>query len=122
MKKQPRAVTASANAKIEATAKASFEHKKSVTQVIPPDVTRARAVRWLDLISPITEWAGLNGDALRYRRDQLRIQQEAALEILAKSIREKMRGRKIVHPIPPKILVPGLEAASLEDSDSPLVT
>lgn len=60
-------------AKAEAIAKAVFERKKSITEVIPPDVTRAKAGRWLDLISPITEWAGLKGDALRFRRAQLRI-------------------------------------------------
>ena len=112
---------ANASAKLEAVAKASFEHKKTVTEIIPPDVTRAKAGRWLDLISPITEWAGLKGDALKFQRQQLRIQQEAALEHLAQAVRAKMDGRKVERPLPPKILVPALEAASLESPTSPLI-
>jgi hypothetical protein len=108
-------------ARLDVGAKATFQRKKSITEVIPPDVTRARASRWLDLISPITEWAGLKGDALRHKRDQLRIQQETALELLAKSIHKKMEHQQVVHPLPPKILVPALEGASLEDPESPLV-
>src|SRR5262249_23731203 len=105
-----------ATAKIEAVARATatYQHKKTVTEVIPPDVSRAKAHRWLDLISPITEWAGLRGDALRFQRDQLRIRQEASLERLAASIRDRMQGQHVLHPLPPKILVPALEGASLE--------
>lgn len=114
-------ISAKATAKVEASAKASLQRKKNITEVIPPDVTRAKAARWLDLISPITEWAGLKGDALRYRRSQLRIQQEASLERLAKSIQKKIEGQAIVHPLPPKILIPALEAVSLEDVESPLL-
>lgn len=77
--------------------------------------------RWLDLISPITEWAGLRGDALRYRRAQLRIQQEIALDRLAEEVQAKMKNQQVLHPLPPKIIVPALEAASLEDPDSPLI-
>jgi hypothetical protein len=120
-KRTPGPPRAQATAKVEAVARASFEHKKSVTEVIPPDVTRAKAGRWLDLISPMTEWAGLRGDALRYQRTQLRIQQEVALEHLAESMRHKMSGRRVEHPLPPKILVPALEAASLESPASPLI-
>jgi hypothetical protein len=112
---------ASLTAKFAAEARATFHRKKIVTEIIPPDVTRAKVGRWLDLISPITEWAGLKGDALWYRRQQLRIQQESALDALAKMVCTKMTGRKVVQPLPPKILVPALEAASLEDPESPLI-
>jgi hypothetical protein len=114
-------VKADATARAELVAKASYERKHTSTEVIPPDVTRAKAGAWLDIISPITEWAGLKGDALRYRRQQLRIQQEAALERLAHTIEQKMRGRRATTPLSPKVLVPALEAASLEDPESPLI-
>lgn len=104
-----------------ASATASYKRKKTTTEIIPPDVTRAKAGRWLDLISPITEWAGLRGDALRFQRDQLQIRQEAALDQLAQNIQRSMVDRTVVHPLPPKILVPALEAASLESPDSPLI-
>lgn len=112
---------AKAIAKVEASVKASYHRKKTTTETIPPDVTRAKAGAWLDAISPITEWAGLKGDALRYRRLQLRIQQEAALDRLASLIRRKIKSKEIESPLPPKILVPALEAASLEDPTSPLI-
>jgi hypothetical protein len=122
-KKLPRLVElrAKATAKFEAIAKASYQRKKTITEVIPADVTRAKTGRWLDLISPITEWAGLKGDALRYRRQQLRIQQEAALDALALSVRRKLVGRPVLHPLPSKIFVPLLEAASLENPRSKLI-
>jgi hypothetical protein len=49
-----------AGLKIDVGATASYEISKKVTQEIPEDVTRARSWAWLDLISPLTEWAGLN--------------------------------------------------------------
>ena len=114
-------VRAEAIAKIEATAKATYKRTRIITEIVPPDVGRAKAGAWPDAISPITEWAGLKGDALRYRRQQLRIKQEATLDRLAASIRKKMKGRSVEHPLPPKILVPALDAASLEDPSSPLI-
>lgn len=114
-------IKAEATAKAELVAKATYQRKHSITEVIPPDVTRAKASAWLDLISPITEWAGLKGDALRYQRKQLRIQQEEALERLARLVEEKMKAKEVSSPLPPKILVPALEAASLENPDSPLI-
>jgi hypothetical protein len=110
-----------ATAKAHAIVKATYQRKRTITEIIPEDVTRAKAGRWLDLISPITEWAGLKGDALRFKRSQLRVQQEAALERLADSVRDKMKGHPVIYPLPPKILVPALEAASLEAPDSPLI-
>jgi hypothetical protein len=114
-------VKAEATAKAELIAKATYQRKHTTPAVVPADVTRAKAGAWLNLISPITEWAGLKGDALRHQRHQLRIQQEAALEQLADTIRTKMKGQEILHPLPPKVLVPALEAASLEAPDSPLI-
>ena len=110
-----------ATANVEAVAKASYEVKKQVTQEIPPDVTRARTSAWLDLISPVTEWAGLRGDQLRARRALLRLQQEDALNAIARRAAPKLKvlsGR----PIPNKFMVPFLEQASLEDAaDSSLI-
>jgi hypothetical protein len=120
-KNTPKTSSTKLSAGIGGVAKASYERKKSGGEVIPPDVTRAKAVRWLDLISPITEWAGLKGDGLRHKREQLRVHQEAALDELALKIRNKIGNHKVLHPLPPKILVPALEAASLEEPASPLI-
>jgi hypothetical protein len=116
-----RKVKAEATAKAELVAKATYQRKHTTTEIIPPDVTRAKAGRWLDLISPITEWAGMKGDALRHQRAQLRIQQEEALEQLAASINSRMKNKTIKHPLSMRVLVPALEAISLEDSRSPLI-
>lgn len=120
-KKMRKQVKTNASAKFEAVAIARYEHKKVVKEIIPPDVTRAKIGRWLDLISPITEWAGLKGDALRYKRHQLRIQQEESLERLAMLVHDRLGGESVKHPLPPKIVVPALEAASLEHVDSPFL-
>lgn len=112
---------ARASAKAEAVVKASYQRKRITTEIIPPDVTRAKAGAWLSLISPITEWAGLKGDALRYKRAQLRVQQEAALEALAEGVQKRMEQETVVQPLPSKILVPAIEAVSLEDAASPLI-
>src|SRR3954451_1734776 len=114
-------IKAEATAKAELVAKASYQRKRTTTEVIPPDVTRAKTATWLTIISPITEWAGLKGDVLKHRRQQLRIQQEAALDRLAKIVQSEMEGKEIVQPLPPKIMVPALEGASLENPDSPLL-
>jgi Abortive infection alpha len=124
MPRKPRqgvGVSASADAKIEAIAKASYERKRTITEVIPPDVTRAKAGAWLDLISPFTEWAGLRGDELRSRRELLRLQREDVLVEIATRARSKLGSAQTGRPIPNKFLVPFLEQASLEDPDSSLV-
>src|SRR5215813_8099389 len=125
--RKPRAtggVKAGASVKAEASAKlpvkASYEVKKQVTRHIPEDVTRSRNSAWLDLISPLTEWAGAKEDELRYRRELLRIQREEALNTIAVKAAPKLHiisGK----PVPNKFLVPFLEQASLEDPDSSLV-
>jgi hypothetical protein len=115
-------VKAEATAKAELVAKATYQRKHSTTEVIPPDVTRARAGAWLDLISPMTEWAGLRGDQLRYKRQQLRIEQESVLLKIAQKAREQLdiEGGAPGVAIPNKFVVPFLEKASLEDFSSPL--
>jgi hypothetical protein len=109
-------ISAKASTRLEAVAKATYQRKKTTTEVIPPDVTRAKASAWLTLLSPITEWAGLKGDALNFQRRLLRIQQEETLLRVAESVREKLSGTSISQPVPRKILVPALEKASLEDA------
>ena len=125
--RKPRAlggVKAGASVKAEASAKAlvkaSYEVKKPVTRYIPEDVTRPRNSAWLDLISPLTEWAGAKEDELRYRRELLRIQREEALNAIAVKAAPKLHiisGK----PVPNKFMVPFLEQASLEDPDSALI-
>jgi hypothetical protein len=114
-------IKAEATARAEISAKIIRQRKHSITEVIPPDVTRAKVSAWLNILSPITEWAGLKGDALRYQRQQLRIQQDAALDRLARIVKKKMESGRVSTPLPPKILVPALEAASLESANSPLI-
>jgi hypothetical protein len=110
-----------AEAKLEASAKASFQRKKNITEVIPPDVTRAKAGAWLTLISPFTEWAGLRGDQIRHKRDLLRIQQETALTEIARLARQGLQQEgAVTTPVPNKFLIPFLERASLEEGDSSL--
>jgi len=95
----------------------SLKYERSVTEQIPEDVTRARSAAWLDLLSPLTEWAGLRGDELRHRRQLLRVQQEERLAEIVEQAHKKIAA---VGPrqIPLKFLVPFLEQASIEE-DSP---
>jgi len=112
------------NVALEASAKlaATYEVTKTVQEVIPEDVTRAKADAWLTLISPITQWAGLKGDELAYKRQLLRLQQEETLTKIAHRAIAKMKARQISPKrVPIKFLVPFLEKASLEDEDSELV-
>lgn len=114
-------VSARASAEVGAVAKASYQRKRTVTEVIPPDVTRAKAGAWLDLISPLTEWAGLKGDELRNRRELLRLQREDVLSEIAIRARARIGSIHPSRPVPNKFLVPFLEKASLEDPSSSLV-
>jgi hypothetical protein len=69
-------ISAKATARLEAVAKATYHRNRTTTEIVPPDVSRAKAGAWLTLLSPITEWVGLKGDALNFQRRLLRIQQE----------------------------------------------
>jgi hypothetical protein len=110
------------SAKVEAVAKATYQRKRTTTEIVPPDVTRAKAGAWLDLISPLTEWAGLKGDELRFKRAQLRLQREDVLLDIVTRARAKIQNRETIErPLPNKFLVPFLEQASLEDPDGVLV-
>jgi hypothetical protein len=120
-KKKIAEVRAEATAKAEISAKASYQRKHTIQEVVPADVTRAKAGAWLDLISPITEWAGLKGDQLRNKRALFRIQQEETLLRIAESIRHKLKDQEVISPVPPKILVPALESASLENPSDDLM-
>lgn len=116
-KRDPKpSVNVTASAKAEASAVAKFSREKKITERVPEDVTRAKAGAWLDLISPITEWAGLKGDQLRHKRELLRLQREETLNCIGERVQKALRGRSsTVNPVPMKILVPYLEKASLED-------
>src|SRR3954465_1185709 len=80
----PKFPTAEVSAKAEAIAKITYQRNRSITEIVPPDVTRAKAGRWLDLISPITEWAGLRGDALRFQREQQEFDKKQLLNVWQK--------------------------------------
>ena len=72
-------MTAKAVLSAKAVASAKFTRKRIIQESVPADVTRAKATARLDLISPLTEWAGLKGDELRQKRVQLRLQREDVL-------------------------------------------
>src|SRR5947209_3584621 len=111
-----------AAANVEVVARATYQRKRTTTEVIPPDVTRAKTVAWLDLISPLTEWAGLKGDELRLRRSQLRLQREDVLAEIVERARRRLENSETDRkPIQNKFLVPFLEKASLEDKNSSLI-
>jgi len=114
-------ISAKATAKAELVAKATYERKHLTTEVVPPDVTRAKAGAWLDVISPITQWAGLKGDQLKYKRELLRVQQDETLNLIVELARKKLASLgKEISVVPHKFLVPFLERASLEDEQSEL--
>ncbi len=120
VKRRSPAIRLEASAKVATTAK--YEVKKAVHEVIPPDVTRAKAGAWLTLISPITQWAGLRGDQLAHKRALLRLQQEETLAEIANRARARLRDIPAERePVPMKFIVPFLEKASLENADSELV-
>jgi hypothetical protein len=120
-KKPATKIKAEATARAELVAKATYQRKRTTTEVIPPDVTRAKAATWLTIISPLTEWAGLHGDRLSARRDQLRLQREDVLLEIAKKAQARIEIEGGVRTfVPNKFLVPFLEKASLEDSESKL--
>jgi Abortive infection alpha len=109
-------------AKAEIIASARYEIRKTISKQIPEDVTRAKASAWLTILSPITQWAGLKGDLLAYKRELLRIQQEETLAaILHRAAPALAKLEQPIAPVPVKSLVPFLEAASLEEPDSEFV-
>ena len=106
----------------EIGASAKYEVKKTVVERIPEDVTRANNNAWLTVVSPFTQWAGLIGDRLTYKRQLLRTQQEETLNaILSRAAPRLALLKHPVNPIPLKFLVPFLESASLEEPTSILV-
>jgi hypothetical protein len=115
----------SPNVNLEASAKmaaiAKYEVKKTVHEIIPEDVTRAKAGAWLTLISPINQWAGLKGDALANKRALLRLQQEDTLAEIAVRARARINALKSPKALPNKFIFPLLEKASLEEPDSDLI-
>jgi Abortive infection alpha len=105
----------------EAKLAATYAVRKNIKEVIPSDVTRAKVASWLDLISPLTERAGLKGDQLRLKRDILRLHREETLSRIASSIRAKGPINLGKSKVPNKFIVNFLERASLEDPDDELV-
>lgn len=96
MVRKRKGIGLSASAKIAAIAKASYARTKTTTETIPPDVTRAKIGAWLDLISPLTEWAGLKGDELRHKRILLRLQREDILDEIVNRARKKLKRIPII--------------------------
>jgi hypothetical protein len=80
-----------------------------------PDKTMGRLGEALaDLISPITETTGLIGDSLRFHRERM-------AERLIEGARAKAEQLQVeVKKVPYKFMVGWIEAATLENEDSPL--
>jgi hypothetical protein len=113
----PSALSIQARAKIGASAK--YEIRRTITEHIPEDVTRAKNNAWLTILSPITQWAGLIGDKLVHKRELLRTQQEETLTAIMLRAAPKLALLKTpIQPVPVKFLVPLLEYASLDEPDS----
>ncbi len=112
----------SVQARADIRASAKYEVKKNIIEQVPEDVIRAKNGAWLTILSPFTQWAGLIGDRLSHKRHLLRIQQEESLNaILSHAAPNLASLRGPLSPIPLKFLVPFLESASLEESDSDLI-
>src|SRR5260221_9585487 len=118
------AIGARASAKVEAVASATYSRsrKHTITEVIPADVTRKKVGAWLEVLSPITEWAGLKADAIRYKRNLMRIYHDETIAAITEKARDQLaKNASLATPVPTKFLVPFLEQASLDEPDSPLV-
>lgn len=114
-------IKAEASAKLKAEVSANYSVRKSISENVPDDVVRAKAGAWLSLISPLTEWAGLKGDQLAYKREILRLHREETLTEIAMRFRTRLNPKTQTGPIPAKFVVPFLESASLEENNSPLI-
>jgi hypothetical protein len=69
-----------ASAKASAEAKIEYSRKRTITEVVPADVTRAKSRTWRTLLSPLVGYAGRKGD------EQQRLQQELREETLKEII------------------------------------
>ena len=98
-------MTAKAVLSAKAVASAKFTRKRIIQESVPADVTRAKANARLDLISPLTEWAGLKGDELRQKRVQLRLQREDVLTRIGEKCTKRLGLRPPNSaPVPNKFL------------------
>jgi Abortive infection alpha len=80
-----------------------------ISIVVPKQSTGRLLDAFTDMIRPFSEARGLKADQIRLQRE------EVAIEI-AKRAKQRLDIKKgVEHPVPIKILVPLMEAASLED-------
>jgi hypothetical protein len=101
--------------KADLSAKAELSARAELKGEIPPDVIRKGSNVLWDLLSPLTERAGLRGD-------QLRLQRQDVLVEIAKRARELAAIEQIpLNPLPNKLMVPLLEKASLEDLEGEML-
>lgn len=94
---------------------ASVEASLKVKGEIPSSALGRALHAVVDAFSPFTERRGLAGDQIRLQREDvlLKIEEKAHARIDIEN--------SVKNPIPPKIFVPLLEKASLEDLDSDLL-
>src|SRR4051794_20820570 len=104
------AVSAKADVGLRAEAKLIHSTKHKKLEVIPPDVTRAKAVALLDLFAPLTQASGLVGDFLTQKREIMRLRHETLMEIAVRA-RDRMRPVSVQKPMTAKFLLPFLEQA-----------
>lgn len=88
---------------------------KGVKADLPSAQARYVGEQLRQLFSPVVEGAGLIGDYIHFFR------QAAAIRAM-KKVQEIALEKKIkLKPVPPKFLVPWVEAVSIEDPQSPLI-
>jgi hypothetical protein len=107
----------------KAVAKASYERKRTITEVIPEDVTREKNSAFLDIIVPVRRFLGAKGDILAHRRalQQMRFEQEkAALAAIGRQFTAALSHGVKPTPPPLKFLTHFVDKAGLEEPDSPL--
>jgi Abortive infection alpha len=102
--------------KKESRSKAKFEiSSQKISASLPAEQVSAVGEQIRELTSPLVESAGLVGDYIRFFR------QRAAVRALAKVKQLAFERNVKLKPIPPKMLIPWVEAVSLEEEDSSLI-
>jgi Abortive infection alpha len=88
-----------------------FKATAEIKTEIPSEVTGTLVSALLDTIRPFTEARGL-------KADQIRLQREDVLLAIAQKARRRAELEGFpINPVPPKLLIPYMEKASLEGDD-----
>ncbi len=82
---------------------------KGISIVVPESSTGRLLDAFTDMIRPFSEARGLKADRIRLQRE------EVAVEIARRAKQRLDAENGIEQPVPPKVLIPLMEAASIED-------